>query len=260
MGAKVRALVGGRDRLAQAGPGTAVSVVLDRTPFYAESGGQVGDTGVIETSGGARVRIDDTQYGLPGLVLHRGVVDDGHHRRGRRGGRPDRRCPPRRHPPQPHRHPHPALGAARGAGPAREAGGFVRRSRPPALRLQPPRGAHPRPARPHRGAGERRDHRRRAGASLRDHQGARGVTRRDRVLRRQVRRPRARARGGGALDRAVRRHPRARARVHRPGQDRERGFDRRQPAAHRGGHRRGCARRASTTKRCSCAGWPTRCG
>ncbi len=54
-----------------------MSVVLDRTPFYAESGGQVGDTGVIETRGGARVRVDDTQYGLPGLVLHRGVVEQG---------------------------------------------------------------------------------------------------------------------------------------------------------------------------------------
>jgi alanyl-tRNA synthetase len=77
VGAKVRAVIGGRDRLAQAGEGTAVSVVLDRTPFYAESGGQVGDTGVIETSSGARVRIDDTQYGLPGLVLHRGEVVEG---------------------------------------------------------------------------------------------------------------------------------------------------------------------------------------
>ncbi len=77
VGAKVRAVIGGRDRLAQAGEGAAVSVVLDRTPFYAESGGQVGDAGVIETSAGARVRIDDTQYGLPGLVLHRGEVVEG---------------------------------------------------------------------------------------------------------------------------------------------------------------------------------------
>jgi alanyl-tRNA synthetase len=77
VGAKVRALVRGRDRLAQAEAGTKVSVVLDRTPFYAEAGGQIGDTGVIETSTGARVRVDDTQYALPGLVLHRGEVVEG---------------------------------------------------------------------------------------------------------------------------------------------------------------------------------------
>jgi alanyl-tRNA synthetase len=45
-------------------------LVLDRTPFYAEAGGQVGDTGVIETSTG-RVRVLDTTYALPGLVRHR---------------------------------------------------------------------------------------------------------------------------------------------------------------------------------------------
>jgi len=54
-----------------------IEIFLDRTPFYAESGGQVGDTGVLETANGARVRIDDTQYGLPGLVVHRGVVEAG---------------------------------------------------------------------------------------------------------------------------------------------------------------------------------------
>ena len=76
-GAKVRAIVGGRDRLAGAGSGTTVAVILDRTPFYAESGGQVGDTGVLETADGGRVRVTDTQYGLPGLVLHVGTVEAG---------------------------------------------------------------------------------------------------------------------------------------------------------------------------------------
>ncbi|MBM3659591.1 MAG: alanine--tRNA ligase, partial [Actinobacteria bacterium] len=76
-GAKVRAIVGGADRLATAGEGAAVAVVLDRTPFYAESGGQVGDTGVLETAEGGRVRVTDTREGLPGLVLHLGTVEAG---------------------------------------------------------------------------------------------------------------------------------------------------------------------------------------
>ncbi|MGA2037583.1 MAG: alanine--tRNA ligase-related protein, partial [Acidimicrobiales bacterium] len=58
---------------AGANPST-VEVVLDRTPFYAEAGGQVGDTGVITTETG-RARVTDTQSVLPGLVVHRAVVE-----------------------------------------------------------------------------------------------------------------------------------------------------------------------------------------
>ena len=76
-GAKVRALIGGTDRVATVGPGATVAVVLDRTPFYAESGGQIGDTGVLETASGGTVRVTDTRYGLPGLVVHVGVVESG---------------------------------------------------------------------------------------------------------------------------------------------------------------------------------------
>jgi alanyl-tRNA synthetase len=54
-------------------PGTA-EIVLDRTPFYAESGGQVGDTGLITTPTG-RARVHDTQNVLPGLIVHRATVE-----------------------------------------------------------------------------------------------------------------------------------------------------------------------------------------
>ncbi len=47
-----------------------VEVFLDRTPFYAESGGQVGDTGTIVTETGI-ADVSDTVYAVPGLVAHR---------------------------------------------------------------------------------------------------------------------------------------------------------------------------------------------
>ncbi|MDG2026255.1 MAG: alanine--tRNA ligase [Acidimicrobiales bacterium] len=44
-------------------------VVLDRTPFYAESGGQIGDTGTIQTETGV-ITVSDSTYGVPGLTVH----------------------------------------------------------------------------------------------------------------------------------------------------------------------------------------------
>jgi alanyl-tRNA synthetase len=57
--------------------GDKVAIVTDITPFYGESGGQVGDKGEIRTTGGARVRVDDTQKPLAGLVVHLGEVLEG---------------------------------------------------------------------------------------------------------------------------------------------------------------------------------------
>ncbi|MFN2506563.1 MAG: alanine--tRNA ligase [Acidimicrobiales bacterium] len=54
---------------------------LDRTPFYAESGGQVGDTGTIRTDTGL-ARVVDTTHGLPGLHRHVIEVVEGHLRPG----------------------------------------------------------------------------------------------------------------------------------------------------------------------------------
>jgi alanyl-tRNA synthetase len=53
--------------------GEKVEVIVEETPFYAESGGQVGDRGVIETPSG-RVDVDDTQKPVEGLIVHRGEV------------------------------------------------------------------------------------------------------------------------------------------------------------------------------------------
>ena len=50
-----------------------VEIFLDRTPFYAESGGQVGDTGTIVTESGI-AEVEDTVLAVPGLVAHRARV------------------------------------------------------------------------------------------------------------------------------------------------------------------------------------------
>jgi alanyl-tRNA synthetase len=50
--------------------GDEVELVLDRTPFYAEGGGQLADQGVIELDNGARVEVRDVQTPVSGLVVH----------------------------------------------------------------------------------------------------------------------------------------------------------------------------------------------
>ena len=56
--------------------GQRVEVVLKETPFYAESGGQVGDTGTITGPNGL-IRIEDTQSPIAGLIIHVGIVEEG---------------------------------------------------------------------------------------------------------------------------------------------------------------------------------------
>jgi alanyl-tRNA synthetase len=53
-----------------------VRFVLDRTPFYAEAGGQIGDRGVLRGPSGA-IRVTDTQLGPGQVIVHTGVVDSG---------------------------------------------------------------------------------------------------------------------------------------------------------------------------------------
>ncbi|MDI9501413.1 MAG: alanine--tRNA ligase [Acetivibrionales bacterium] len=56
--------------------GEEVTIILDRTPFYAESGGQVADTGVIAGKDG-KVRVNDCNKTGEGLYLHSGIVEEG---------------------------------------------------------------------------------------------------------------------------------------------------------------------------------------
>jgi alanyl-tRNA synthetase len=63
------------------GPGETGSVILNQTPFYGESGGQVGDTGVMHASG-VRFRVDNTQKKLGNLFVHEGLVEEGEVRLG----------------------------------------------------------------------------------------------------------------------------------------------------------------------------------
>ena len=80
--AEIRALVVGGKPVEQVGPGTEVSVILNQTPFYAESGGQVGDTGAITGPDGLRIAVTDTQKKLGDLFVHIGRVESGTARAG----------------------------------------------------------------------------------------------------------------------------------------------------------------------------------
>ncbi len=92
--------------------GDEAAIVLNQTPFYGESGGQVGDTGVIRGAKGALFRVTDTQRKAGDLFVHLGKLEGGvQDRRGSRSRRRSRGAL---------RHPRQSLGdasAARGAAP-----------------------------------------------------------------------------------------------------------------------------------------------
>ncbi len=59
----------------RAAPGTEVALIANQTPFYGESGGQMGDAGVITVPGGGTIAVRDTQKMLGALHIHLGTVD-----------------------------------------------------------------------------------------------------------------------------------------------------------------------------------------
>jgi alanyl-tRNA synthetase len=73
----VRGIVSGGGVVPSAREGDEIELVLDRTPFYAEGGGQLADQGVIELANGARVEVRDVQSPITGLIVHQARVLSG---------------------------------------------------------------------------------------------------------------------------------------------------------------------------------------
>ncbi len=73
----VKALVVKGKEIQEAGPGTEVAILVNQTPFYAESGGQTGDYGTIATASGALVKVRDTVKRADALHVHLGKVEQG---------------------------------------------------------------------------------------------------------------------------------------------------------------------------------------
>jgi alanyl-tRNA synthetase len=73
---KVRGILSGGQKVAQAATGDEIELVLAETPFYAEAGGQAADTGLI-TGDGFVVEVLDVQRPIKGLSVHKAIVREG---------------------------------------------------------------------------------------------------------------------------------------------------------------------------------------
>ena len=137
--------------------GDEVEVVLDRTPFYAEGGGQLADQGRIQLDTGAVIEVRDVQQPVPGVSVHKGSVQVGEVTVGASAYAAIDITPPPRHRPRPQRHPPHPPGAARRPRPDGRPGRFGELARPLPLRLRlarrrPRHGPHRRRAEDQRGA------------------------------------------------------------------------------------------------------------
>ncbi len=75
--ATLQAIVRGGERVEALKEGEEAALVFNQTPFYPESGGQVGDKGVIRTRSGALFRVIDTQKRAGAVIAHLGVLEKG---------------------------------------------------------------------------------------------------------------------------------------------------------------------------------------
>ena len=139
--ARILAMVAAGDgprRVREAAEGVEVEVILDRTPAYAESGGQIGDTGTIVGRSG-RGEIVDTYHRGAKLIVHRVHVTVGRVPRRRGRGRHRRVATTAGAAPAPHGHAPAPRRPAQGSRHSRRPGRLAGRARPPALRLLPRR-------------------------------------------------------------------------------------------------------------------------
>ncbi|MDN5789904.1 MAG: alanine--tRNA ligase [Micrococcales bacterium] len=74
---RVRGLIRDGEVVARAGRGDDIELVLDRTPLYAEAGGQLADHGTIRLASGALIEVRDVQKPITGLIVHRATVLEG---------------------------------------------------------------------------------------------------------------------------------------------------------------------------------------
>ena len=74
---RVSGMLRGGVPVTSATAGQDIELVLDRTPFYAEGGGQLADGGLLRLAGGALVEVRDVQSPIGGLIVHRATVVDG---------------------------------------------------------------------------------------------------------------------------------------------------------------------------------------
>lgn len=74
---RIKGLIKGDANVSSLEEGEEGEVILNATPFYAEAGGQVGDTGQLLTNHGAVMRVVDTFSPLSGLIIHKVIVEKG---------------------------------------------------------------------------------------------------------------------------------------------------------------------------------------
>ena len=194
----VAALIRDGKEVAELKTGESGAVIVNQTPFYGESGGQVGDTGAM-TADGVRFAVTDTQKEAGDLFVHHGTVEQGALKVGQALALEVDHARRTRDPAQPFGDASAARGAAPGARRPRRAEGLAGRARPAALRLLASEADDRRGDRARRGHGQRL----RAAEFARHHppDGARrrAGLRRPCAVRREIRRRGARRRDGRGL-------------------------------------------------------------